>query len=80
MTPELLKSVQFVVGQDGKPAAVQLDMATWQALLDWLEEVEDRRIVQEILPRLRQAPQKTGALRWDDVKDQWSSADTDEGP
>jgi hypothetical protein len=29
-----LKTVQFVIGQDGKPSAVQLDIETWESLLD----------------------------------------------
>jgi len=77
MTLELLKSVQFVVDSDGNPAAVQLDMATWQSLLDWVEEVDDRKFVREVLPRLRQPPQQAGALRWDDVKEEWDAPDTD---
>lgn len=62
-TAEMLASVQYVISPDGRPAAVQLSMETWQALLDWLEDVEDRAAVKAVLPRLRQGPQSAGALR-----------------
>lgn len=68
---ETLKSVQFVVGQDGRPSAVQLDIETWESLLNWLEDTEDRVLVKQALPKLRSHPAQAGALRWDDVKREW---------
>lgn len=68
---EALKSVQFVVGQDGRPSAVQMDMETWESLLNWLEDTEDRALVRQILPKLRSRPAQAGALRWNDVKSEW---------
>ncbi len=68
---EMLKSVQFVVGQDGHPSAVQTSIETWEAILDWIEDVEDRAIVKEALPRLRRGPRQGGALQWDQVKAEW---------
>ena len=68
---EALKSVQFVVGQDGHPSAVQLDIEAWESLLNWLEETEDRVLVKQALPKLRSHPAQAGALRWDDVKSEW---------
>jgi len=35
-----------MVGQDGRPSAVQMDK-TWEAMLDWMEDVEDRAAVKE---------------------------------
>jgi hypothetical protein len=69
-----LKSVQFVVGQDGQPSAVQLDIETWESLLDWLEDADDRALVKQLLPRLRGQPAKAGALRWDEVKSDWNDS------
>ena len=66
-----LRSVQFVVGQDGQQTGVFLDMATWEALLDWLEDVEDRTLVKDLLPRLREGPGPAGAYRWDQVEADW---------
>ena len=59
----MLESVQFVVGQDGRPTAVQIGIETWHALLDWLEEAEDRTMVKAAIPKLRLGPQAAGALR-----------------
>jgi len=68
---EALKSVQFVVGQDGHPSAVQLDIEAWESLLNLLEDTEDRVLVKQALPKLRSHPAQAGALRWDDVKSEW---------
>jgi len=68
---EALASVEFIVGRDGKPRAAVLDMAAWEALIDWLEDVEDWSIVQAALPRLRMGPEKAGLLRWEDVEAEW---------
>lgn len=73
---EMLQSVQYVVYPDGRPAAVQMSMDTWNALLAWLEDVEDRALVKAVLPKLRQGPQRSGALRWEDVKGDWNATQT----
>jgi hypothetical protein len=65
---EAFKSVQFVVGQDGRPSAVQMDIETWESLLDWLEDTEDRALIKQALPKLRSHPAQAGALRWDEMK------------
>jgi hypothetical protein len=75
-TLKFLQSVRFVVDEKGQPSAVQLDIDAWESLLDWLEDVEDRAAVRDILPRLRKGP-SVGALNWDDVKDEWGSSELD---
>jgi hypothetical protein len=67
----MLESVQFVVGQDGRPTAVQMGIETWNALLDWLEENEDRATVKDAIPELRLGPKAAGALRWQEVRAEW---------
>ncbi len=37
---ETLASVQFVVGEKGEPTAALLDIATWQMVVEILEETE----------------------------------------
>jgi hypothetical protein len=69
---EALQSVQFVVGQDGHQTGIYLDAAGWEALLDWLEDLEDRALVQAALPRLQMRPEQAGALRWDEVEAEWN--------
>jgi hypothetical protein len=68
---DVLQSVQFVVGRDGQQTGVFLDMAGWEALLDWLEDLEDRALVQSMLPRLRLGPETAGALRWEEIEAEW---------
>ncbi len=67
----LLQSVRFVVGRNGRPTAVQMDIETWRALLAWLEEQEDRAVVRAAIAHLRSGPQGAGVLRWEDVRDEW---------
>ena len=68
---EALKSIQFVIGSDGKPSAVQMNIETWESLLDWMEDTEDRALVKELLPKLRRGPQPASTLNWNDVKSDW---------
>ena len=63
-TPSLahiLTSVQFTAAPDGRRLAV-LDADDWQGLLEWLEDVEDQRVVQAALNRLRIGPEPAGAI------------------
>ncbi|MBI1800863.1 MAG: hypothetical protein HY259_01590 [Chloroflexi bacterium] len=78
--PELLKSVQFVVGADGQPSAVQIKIEDWELLLDWLEELDDRALVKDMLPQLRLGPHATVALRWQDVRNEWDLSDVPDQP
>lgn len=70
-TLEALQSVQFVVDKAGKPAAVQMTFEAWEGLLDWLENVEDRAIIRDMLPALRSGPKKSKALHWQDARKDW---------
>jgi len=76
-TLEMLQSVQYVVYPDGRPAAVQMSIGAWKTLLALLEDVEDRAHVKAMLPKLRQGPQRGGALRWEDVKSDWDATHTE---
>ncbi len=69
----LLQNVRFVVDQQGQPFAVQLSIETWYSLLEWIEDLEDRELVRQLLPKLQRHPEKAGALLWDDVKDSWDT-------
>ena len=73
---EALASVEFIVGRDGKRRAAVLEIAAWETLIDWLEDVEDRAIVRDALPRLRIGPEKAEALRWEEVEAEWSGDET----
>jgi hypothetical protein len=62
---DVLKSAQFVVDRAGKPTAVVLDIAVWEAFLLALEEVEDSELVRE---RLKNWRTKQGWTRWEDFE------------
>jgi hypothetical protein len=70
VTPEL-KTVRYVVDQRGRKSAVQVDIKTWQALLAYLEDLEDRALVHDKFPRLTQGPQESGAISFQQVREQW---------
>ena len=68
---EVLQSVEFL-NIKGKQVDV-LDVATWQALIEWLETLEDLQIVQQALNELKAAGgnrDRVGWLKWDDVESQ----------
>jgi hypothetical protein len=68
---DAFRSVRFIMGEGGRETGVLLEMKDWQVLLDWLEDLEDRALVQSILPRLQRGPQGAGALRWEEVEADW---------
>ena len=71
---ETLKSIKFVVDAEGNKTAVQLSIAAWEAILDWIENREDEAIVKKAMKELKNAGgnlQKAGWLDWDAVKDEW---------
>lgn len=70
---EALQSVQFVESK-GKRFAV-LNAEDWEALIEWLETLEDQQIVQRALADLRAAGgdrAKAGWLKWEDIEQTWS--------
>jgi hypothetical protein len=65
------RSVRFVMGQEGQETGVLLEIEDWQVLLDWMEDLEDRALVQSVLPRLKRGPERAGTLRWEEVEADW---------
>ncbi len=68
---EALQSVQFVT-VNGKRLAV-MSAEDWEAMIEWLETVEDLQIAQQAYDQLDAAGgdrDRAGWLKWDDVKDQ----------
>jgi len=66
---ELLQSVQFVTVK-GKRLAV-LNAEDWEALIEWLETVEDIQIAHKAFAELKEAGgdrKKAGWLEWDEVE------------
>ncbi|MBU0490972.1 MAG: hypothetical protein KKA73_09750 [Chloroflexi bacterium] len=66
---EVLQSVQFVTAK-GKRLVV-LDADDWEALIEWLETIEDLQTAQQAIAELRAVGgdrQRAGWLRWDVVE------------
>ena len=65
---EVLQSVQFITVK-GKRLAV-LDVEDWEALIEWLETVEDVQIAHDAFRRLKDADgdrSKAGWREWEEV-------------
>ena len=72
---EALKSAQFVVDNEGQQTAVLLDIQSWEALINWIEDITDLKIAAQALTELEVAggrPQQAGWLAWDDIREEWS--------
>jgi hypothetical protein len=68
---EVLQSVQYVTVGDRRLAVVDAD--DWEALIEWLETLEDIEAAHQALTELQAAGgdrQRAGWVRWDDVKDE----------
>jgi hypothetical protein len=68
---ETTEHVQFTVDQTGKITAVVVPPDLWQRIVAALEDAEDHALVQALHSRLTEGPAASGALRWQDVADQW---------
>ena len=44
---QALQSPSYVVGPDGRPAAVLIDLATWKSIIERLEDQEDSDVLRE---------------------------------
>jgi len=68
---DALQSVQFLTTK-GKRFAV-LTAEDWEALIEWLETLEDARIARQAFADLKAAKgsrKRAGWLKWDEVKGQ----------
>ncbi len=66
---DALQSVQFVTVK-GKRFAV-LDADDWEALVEWIETVEDTQAARDAYEALKKAGgdrDKAGWVKWDDVE------------
>lgn len=67
----LLGNVRYVIDSRGNKAAVQVDVKAWDALLTYLEDLEDQALIKDKLASLRKGPHASGAVLWDDVSQEW---------
>lgn len=73
---EALQSAQFLVDANGQRIAVQLSLTAWETLLNWIEDLEDKAIIKEALPKLqslREHSDNPDWVDWSAVKDTWDS-------
>ena len=71
--PVSVDKVQFVVGSEGKPTAVLLDIATWERIVEALEDAEDLAIARQVLAELNAAGgdlEKAGFRPWEQARAQ----------
>ncbi len=67
---EALDSAQYVTVNGRRLVVVDAD--DWEAMIEWLETVEDVQVAQQAQAQLRAAGgdrQRAGWLKWEDVKD-----------
>lgn len=67
---QALQSVQFVTVKGKRLAVLSAD--DWEALIEWLETLEDVAIAKEAFAQLKAADgdrSKAGWLKWSDVSD-----------
>ena len=69
---ELAQGIQFTIDQDGRVTAVVITPELWQRIIESLEDAEDRVLAQALRSRLAAGPAASGALRWQDVADEWA--------
>ncbi len=67
---ELAEGVRFVVDGHGQVTNVVLTLAAWQQLIDRIEDADDRRLLEELAPKLASGP--GGAVRWSEVEGDWA--------
>jgi hypothetical protein len=66
---EALQSVQYVTARGRRLAVVGID--DWEALIEWLETLEDTQIATQVYDELRALGgdrERAGWLKWDEVK------------
>jgi hypothetical protein len=66
-----LKSVQYVEIEGKRFAVVPVE--DWEAMIEWLEGLEDLDIARRALAEVREAAgdrERAGWLRWDDVREE----------
>ena len=70
---EAVTSDRYKINASGDKTDVVLPLPVWERLIEWLEDVEDRALVQALLPKLGQGAKAAGALEWNAVADEWDN-------
>lgn len=73
---EVSSSARYLVNAKGDKTDEVLSLSVWKKVLTRLDDLADRAVVQEWLPRLQAGPAASEALRWDDVSAGWEDDTT----
>lgn len=68
---EALQAVRYVNVNDRQYVVV--DAADWEALIEWLETLDDLQVFRQAQTELAAAggePDRAGWLRWEDIRDE----------
>jgi hypothetical protein len=68
---EILQSVQYISAKGKRFAVINAD--DWEALIEWLETLEDQQIARQAFTELKMAKgnrEQAGWLKWDDIKEE----------
>jgi len=71
--PEVLSSARYLTDTKGGKTYIILPLAIRENLLALLEDLDERKIVQEYLPKLKNDSEFSGALCWNDVAVEWEN-------
>lgn len=66
---EALQSVQYVAGKEGRFVVIKLE--DWEALIEWLETVEDLQVAKEAFAELKASGgdrKRAGWVKWDEIE------------
>ncbi len=72
------QDIQYVVGSEGKPTAVLVEIAAWERILKALEDAEDLALAKEALAAIDAVGgdlDKAGFLNWDEVRSELEQMD-----
>jgi len=68
---QILRAPAYVVGPDGQPTAVLVDLATWKSIVERLEDQEDSEMLREAsddLKTLAGGDRPVGWKTWDEFE------------
>ena len=66
-----LKPIHYVIDQEGRKSAIQVDLNTWIELMQYMEDLEDRAVVKEKLDHLCKGPEESEAVSWTESRHEW---------
>jgi hypothetical protein len=75
------QDIRLVIGAEGKPTAVLVDIDTWERIINALEDAEDVAMAKETLASLDAAGgdfEKAGFISWESARKELEQMDDSE--